>query len=53
MMDIWQSHPKWNELEEICVQIETLKEKAKNLREEIRKDLFEEEKSKQKGLSYE
>ena len=32
-------HPRWEELESICRQIEVLKERAHSLREEIDKDL--------------
>ncbi len=38
---IWDTHPKWKELEEICSKIEYLNIKAKKLREEISIDLFE------------
>ena len=40
-MDKYQSHPKWQELENICGNIERLQKKAKNLRAKIDKDLFE------------
>lgn len=45
-MDIYESHPKWKELESICSDIENLKYKAKELREEIDKDLFKKKKIK-------
>lgn len=32
-------HPQWEELESLCNQIENLKEKAHNLREQIDNDL--------------
>lgn len=45
MMDEYQKHPKWKELEGICTQLEKLKIKAQNLRNEIDKDLFGEDKN--------
>lgn len=39
-MDIYQSHPRWQELERICWEIEKLQREAKELRELIDKDLF-------------
>jgi len=40
MTDVYQSHPKWKELEQLCDKITYLKVKAKELREEIDNDIF-------------
>ena len=39
-MDSYQTHPKWEELEKLCAEIERLKLKAHKLRYEIDEDLF-------------